>query len=248
MKTVIIGFLAGYFSGHFGLGGGLITTPAIRLILGYPSFIAVGTPLLVNIPTALSGAVSYGQKGYVDRQIILPLAASGVLGAIGGSFITGFFSGSFILLLTAMTIFILSFRFIRRESPGKRAIAKISNRALAFAGAVIGIFSGFLGLGGGFLLIPFIHLILGRDIKTTFGTSLVIVTAITFPGAVVHYFLGHVNLGLAFLLILGVIPGAILGARVAILLPTQFLRIFFGLLLMGLALYLGYFELLQLVS
>lgn len=245
MDAILIGLLAGYLSGHFGLGGGLVTTPAIRLFLGYPAFIAVGTPLVVNIPTALSGAYTYNRRGLVDRSIVASLALAGVIGSIIGSYLTRFVSGHLILLITSFVIFILGMRF-SFEGERTRRGRKINNLALNAAGIFIGIFSGFLGLGGGFLLIPFLTLIMGRDIKTAFGTSLTVVGAITIPGAVVHYYLGHVNLLLAAKIIIGVIPGAQLGARVAISLPSRLLRIFFGLLLMGLAVYLGYSELTQL--
>lgn len=246
MTAILIGFIAGYLSGHFGLGGGLITTPAIRLVLGYPAFIAVGTPLVANIPTALSGAYAYNRKGFVDRNIIAFLAVPGLFGSIIGAYLTRFVSGHLILLITAVVIFILGLQFpFERRRKMEREIGKLGMLA---AGGAIGVFSGFLGLGGGFVLIPFLTAILGKDIKTAFGTSLAVISAITIPGAIVHYFLGHVDLLLALKLIIGVIPGALLGARVAINLPDRVLRVSFALLLMGLAVYLGYSEFAGLVS
>src|SRR3990170_513698 len=108
MIEILIGFLSGYFSGHFGLGGGLITTPAIRLWLGMPALIAVGTPLLVNIPTAAAGAYSYSRQGFVRRDLVPVLAISGMVGAVGGAAVTRFVSGHIILLITAVVIFLLS--------------------------------------------------------------------------------------------------------------------------------------------
>ena len=248
MKQILIGFLAGYFSGHFGLGGGLITTPAIRLWLGEPALIAVGTPLLVNIPTAVAGAVSYARRGFLSRELVPTLAASGVTGAVFGAYTTRFVSGNLILLITAVVIFALSWRFIIGKEPATRSAGVPQRSFLIFSGLVIGFASGFLGLGGGFLLVPFLNLILGLDIKTTFGTSLAVVGAITVPGAVVHYLLGHVNLSLGALLVIGVVPGALVGSRVAMRLPNPWLRVAFGVLLSGLALYLGYFEAAQLAS
>lgn len=241
MAAIIVGFVAGFFSGHFGVGGGLVTTPAIRLVLGEPAFIAVGTPLLVNIPAALIGAVSYARAGFVKREPIPYLAGFGALGAIAGARLTPFIGGGRILLVTAIIIFIIGLRFL-----GERQIAASPRRlgvaALCGSGAAIGVFSGILGLGGGFLLVPFLRIVLGLDIKTTFGTSLAVIVALTVPGAAAHYFLGHVDLVLGLLLTVGVIPGSIIGARVAVKLPGRLLSVMFGLMMVALAVYLGYYE------
>jgi len=249
MVVILIGFAAGYLSGHFGLGGGLITTPAIRLILGEPAFIAVGTPLLVNIPSALVGAISYGRHGLLARAYILPLAVFGMVGAAAGAALTPWIGGGPILLLTATIIFVMGWRFIGERGSGTDEERREPSRALlAAAGATIGVASGILGLGGGFLLVPFLHFYLGLDIKTTFGTSLAVVGAITIPGAIVHYQLGHIDVGLGLLMAVGVVPGAYIGSRVAMRLPSALLRRMFGFLLVGLALYMAYFEIVTLAS
>jgi len=247
IKTILVGLSAGYLSGHFGIGGGLITTPSIRLFLGYPPLIAVGTPLVINIPTALAGFYTYNKRGFVDRFIASRLALPGIVGSIVGSYGTRFVNGSLILLLTAGVIFLLGLRFLFQYNGGKSE-RKVSFSHLTFSGFIIGLFSGFLGLGGGFLLVPFLSVWLGKDIKSAFGTSLAVITAITIPGAVVHYYLGHVNLALAAQIILGVIPGAYLGSRVALKLPDRYLRVAFSLLMLSLAGYLGYIEFARLVS
>ncbi|MDP1808921.1 MAG: sulfite exporter TauE/SafE family protein [Actinomycetota bacterium] len=247
MTEVLIGFLAGYFSGHFGLGGGLITTPAIRLWLGRPALIAVGTPLLVNIPTAIAGAYSYNRKGFIALDLVPPLAISGMVGAVAGALATRFVSGHLILLITAAVIFSLSWRFILRAESAHRSRRVVSRTVLVLSGLGIGVASGFLGLGGGFLLVPFLSLFLGLDMKTTFGTSLAVVGALTIPGVAVHYLLGHVDLNLGALLVIGVIPGALLGSWVAMRLPNRWLRVMFGVLLSLISLYMGYFELTRLV-
>ena len=247
--ALLVGFFSGYLSGHFGLGGGLITKPALRLILNEPALIVVGTPLLVNIPSAIIGATSYGRRGYVAWRYVVPLALSGVAGVIFGSWLTSWIGGSLILLATAGVIFILGWRFIFERAAAEPVEPRtVGQASLAIAGAGIGLASGLLGLGGGFLLVPFLHMRLGLDMKTTFGTSLAVVGAITVPGAVVHYSLGHVDLWLGLLLMLGVIPGAYLGSRAAMRLTNKVLRTLFGLILIGAAVSLGYFELAALAS
>ncbi|HEX21594.1 MAG TPA: sulfite exporter TauE/SafE family protein [Actinobacteria bacterium] len=208
---------------------------------------AVGTPLVVNIPTALAGLYAYNKQGFVDYKLVPFLALPGIVGAIAGSYGTRFVNGSIILLITAGVIFILGLRvpFNYRNDAGER---EVKHLYLLIFGFLIGLFSGFLGLGGGFLLVPFLTLFIRKDVKSAFGTSLAVIAAITIPAAVVHFYLGHVDLRLAGLLILGAVPGAFLGSRVAVRLSNRLLRVAFSLLLLVLAGYLGYNELVRLVS
>lgn len=244
IESIIIGFVAGYFSGHFGLGGAIITSPALRLIVGVPAFTAVGTAMLVNLATSFVGAASYRRRGHVQKDLFLPLASSGMIGAAIGAALTTYFDGSVVLLITAVTLFFLGLRFFfsDHEIIHPQPVTHKTEVMLA-AGLIIGLFSGFVGLGGGFLLVPFFRMGLKLDMKTAFGTSLSIIGAVTLPGVIVHYYLGHVDLGLGMLLIIGVIPGALIGARVALGLPAAALSRAFGVILTVLALYLGYHEL-----
>lgn len=245
LEIILIGIIAGFASGHLGIGGGIITKPAIRLMLGYSALIAVGTPLLVNIPTALSGAFVYNRKGLIDKRIAYHMMVPAAVGSVLGSYLTSFINGSLILLFSAVVIFILGIRLPMDITPKKTM--SFSSPSLIAVALLIGTASGLLGLGGGFLLVPFLSVIIGHKMKIAFGTSLTIILAITIPGAIIHYLLGHIDLNLALNLIIGVIPGAIIGATVAISLSERFLKILFGVLLMVLASYLGYFELMKLV-
>ncbi len=248
MLEALIGLASGFLSGHFGLGGGLITKPAVRMILGEPALIVVGTPMLVNIPASLVGAVSYGRRGYVSWARVRILAPAGIVGSVIGALLTPLVGGNLILLMTAGIILVLGVRFVVGKGAAREVAEKdISRRWLAVVGAAIGVVSGVLGLGGGFMLVPFLSLWLGLDMKTALGTSISVVGAITVPAALVHYSLGNVDLGLAMLLIIGAVPGTYLGARAAIRLKNESLAHLFGLVLILAATALGYFELSRLV-
>jgi len=254
VKVLLIGFLSGYLSGQFGIGGGIITTPAIRLLLRQSPLIALGTPLMVIVPTALVGAYIYNRSGLVERGLILPLTLSGVVGVVLGSAATTLVSGHLLMLVTAIIILLLGIRFLARPWPGfprkhsglqfPRGRKTSSHWMLAtqLIGFGCGFFSGFLGLGGGFLLVPALALIFGLEMKQAFGTSLVVIAAYALPGSVVHHLLRHVDLRLMLLLILGVVPGAYLGAKVAIRLPESLLRLLFGLFLIFIAVCFACFE------
>ncbi|HEY3375201.1 MAG TPA: sulfite exporter TauE/SafE family protein [Candidatus Aquicultor sp.] len=251
---ILIGFFAGYLSGQFGVGGGVLMTPALRLILGTPALVAVGTPVPVIIVSAVTGAATYYRNGYVDLRLARDLAITGMIGAALGAYTTRFVNGDIILLITAAVFIFIALNYItgRGESAviWERFTAARSHAVItsALIGMFVGFYSGFLGLGGGFLLVPALTIIFGKDIKTAFGTSLVVIIAYAIPGTIVHFLLGHIQPLLVLLLSIGIIPGAALGSRIAIGLPEATLRRMFGFLLLVIALYFGIAEIRQLFA
>jgi uncharacterized membrane protein YfcA len=99
----------------------------------------------------------------------------------------------------------------------------------------VGFSSGLLANGGGFLLVPLFLLALGLDMRTATGTSLVVVAALTVPTLAVHSMLGHIDWVVAAAFAVGVVPGVLLGARLAHRLVAARLRLAFGVLLVGFA-------------
>ncbi len=101
-------------------------------------------------------------------------------------------------------------------------------------GAGAGLLSGLLGLGGGMVLVPAFHQLLGIRMKATVATSLACVGILAVPSAVTHAFLGDIDWRLAFLLAVGVVPGARLGATLSLRASDRRLRLavagFLGLL------------------
>ncbi len=102
--TLGIGFASGVLSGAFGIGGGIITTPAIHLILGAPALIAVGTPLPVIFPSALTGTITYARNGVLDTRAGLICGLAGSATAVLGAWATRLVGGDIVLLATAALI------------------------------------------------------------------------------------------------------------------------------------------------
>jgi uncharacterized membrane protein YfcA len=251
LLAAAIGFGAGYLSGQFGIGGGIVTTPAIRLLLGRPELIAVGTPLPVIIPTAIAGAISYRRAGLLDARTG---AAVGLLGSgfsVLGAGATAFVGGSVVLVVTAALICwmavdmtLLALREERSEEErATHAERRTSWFWLGALGAVTGLYSGFLGLGGGFVVVPALVRWFGFSAKRAVGTSLLVVSILAVPGTITHYALGHVDLALAAALTVGVVPGALLGAHVTRAAKEKTVRIAFAVMLLAVGAFLGATEL-----
>jgi uncharacterized membrane protein YfcA len=93
---------------------------------------------------------------------------------------------------------------------------------------VTGLYAGFLGLGGGFILVPMLTRWLRFDIKLAIGTSLIAIGILAVPGTITHALLGHVDWAIALVLTFGVVPGALLGARLSIGSADRTIRLAFA--------------------
>jgi uncharacterized membrane protein YfcA len=224
---ILSGFVAGVMGGAFGVGGAIITTPAVQVLLGARPIVAVGTPLPVIFPTTLSGMQAYRQAHLIDYRAVRWAAPPGAIGAAVGAYLTKFIDARILLLVTAGLI---AWQAIRVGS-GK-SVAEVpghpvrpSGRALAFMGVIAGSFSGLLGIGGGVVMVPVMTGMLKMPLKRALGTSLVVIAFMVIPGTVVHALLGHIDWSIFAWLTVGVIPGAMFGSRWTIRAKERTLRI-----------------------
>lgn len=270
-----VGFVSGVLSGAFGIGGGIVTTPAIRLVMGAPALIAVGTPLPVIIPSALTGAWSYHRRGLVDVHAGLVLGLAGSVTAVLGAAAANTVGGRVVLIGTALLILyaagdtawqamhpgavpadhaqlheaeeagVAGPDVTRAPDAGRPAQPGPPARRvwLVGIGVMTGFYSGFFGLGGGFVLVPMLTRWLRLPIKRAIGTSLVAVSILAVPGTVTHAFLGNIDWVIAGGLVLGVIPGALLGAKITLRAQERHVRIAFAILLVGVGAWLAFAEL-----
>lgn len=240
LPAIAIGFVAGYLSGQFGIGGGIITTPAIRLLLGGSELVAVGTPLPVIVPTAIAGLFEYSRRGLVDLRTGVSIGIIGAGFSVLGAWLTALVGGDFVLYVTAALICWMAADMLQlalRPAPPLHVVEACERRRgswvwLAAIGIVTGLYSGFLGLGGGFVVVPALVRFLGLDAKRAVGTSLIVVLLLAIPGTITHYLLGHIDVVIALGLTVGVVPGALLGARVTAGANERALKIAFAALLL----------------
>jgi uncharacterized membrane protein YfcA len=105
------------------------------------------------------------------------------------------------------------------------------------AAAAIGVFTGMLANGGGFLLVPLFVVILGLTMPESAGTSLVVIAVLSIPTLITHWALGHIDWVVAGAFAAGAIPGAVIGSRLTGYIPADAMRRSFGILLIVFAIY-----------
>jgi uncharacterized membrane protein YfcA len=236
---IVIGVAAGVLSGLFGVGGGIITTPAIQELLGGSPYIAVGTPLPVAIPTAIVGGYTYARAREVSWRAVRFAAIPGMAGAAAGAWLTSLIDPHWLLLVTAGLIGWQAVRIGRSSRYRIRERGTTPGWQYAVLGGFTGLVSGLLGLGGGIVFVPFVTTILGMPLKRALGTSLILIAIIAVPGTIVHAALGHIDPQIALVLVLGVIPGARIGASIALGTRERTLRLLVGSFLLVVAVAYG---------
>ena len=218
----------GVLSAAFGVGGAVVSTPAIRA-LGASAFIAVGTTLPSILPSAVSGTLRYAREGLIDRRVVALTAPAGIVASVGGSALSKVVPGDghWLMLLTAVLLGFTAWRMGRtpEDKPLEGEDAALSDQRpnreakpglLVGIGAIAGAMSGLLGVGGGIVMVPAFSELAGMPVKQTIATSLACVGIFAIPGTITHALFGDIDWRFALLLAVGVVPGARLGAAAAI--------------------------------
>lgn len=224
-----IGFATGILSGMFGIGGAVVSTPAIQA-LGATPYESVGSTVPAIIPGAISGTLRYLRDGYVHLDSVAWVAGPGIIATITGARLTRVVPGDghLLMIVTALLVGYSGWQ-TARGSDAKRDLDAAAARRdswwrLALIGIAAGMLSGLLGVGGGILMVPLFVQWLHMPIKNAIGTSLACVGIFAVPSAVVHQLQGDINWLYAAPLCVAVIPGARLGAHLAITSAEHLLR------------------------
>jgi uncharacterized membrane protein YfcA len=234
---LVAGAVVGLLYGLFGVGASF-ATPALSFI-GIPPLAAVVAPLPAFVPSSIAGAWSYARRGNVDWPLARRVMAGAVPAAIAGAAVSQRVGGEALLLLQAATLLVVGGRMLL---PGlrvdaDRALRRRASGYVVVAAVAVGFVSGVLANGGGFLLVPWFLVVLGLDMHEATGTSLLVTATLTLPTMATHALLGGIDWYVATPFAIGVVPGALVGGRLAQHLPTGRLRIAFGVVLIGTSLY-----------
>ena len=256
MVAVALGIAIGVLSGLFGVGGSSISTPFLRILLHTPRLTALGSPLPVTIPTAIVGGYAYHRQGFVNWRVVRLVVIGGVPAVLAGSLLTKWVPAEGLMFLIAGAVFAIGVQMLLTRgalAPAGRtaqpALAEWPQRSTLFVlgmGAVVGVLSGLLANGGGFLLVP-AFVVLGARVREAAATSLPCVALLAVPGTVSHAVLGHVDGVLALKLTAGVIPATFIGSYLSLRFQSVRMRRPFGIFLSVFGLYFFVRELLQVV-
>jgi uncharacterized membrane protein YfcA len=234
--VVVVGLGAGFLSGLFGVGGGILIVPGLVLVTQMDQRLAHGTSLAAVLPISVSSLVSYWIHDNVDWSVALFL----VLGALGGAVVgtrlldvlphrTLGFAFAVMLILSAVRL------FIPTDADGRGDLTALLAITLVLIGLATGILAGLLGVGGGIVMVPAMIVLFGIAPVVAKGTSL----AVIIPTAVMGTWRNrkHSNADMSAAAILGIagIVSAFLGAWLSDRMSDDLSNVLFASLLLFVA-------------
>ncbi|MEZ4361295.1 MAG: sulfite exporter TauE/SafE family protein [Kofleriaceae bacterium] len=228
--------LIGVALGLLGGGGSILTLPILTYVVGMNTKAAIASSLFVVAVTSAFGAVAHARAGRVRWRTGLLFGAAGMVGAFLGGRAAAYLPGRLLMVLFAAMMVATAVAMLRgRKAGGPAEVRELAVGKVLIEGVVVGLVTGIVGAGGGFLVVPALVLLGGLGMETAVGTSLVVIAMKSFAGFYGH--LGHVDLDwrLTLLVTLFAVLGSFLGGRLAGKVPPTALRKGFGVFVLLMA-------------
>ncbi len=272
LLILFFGFLVGFMSGLFGVGGGFLMTPLL-IFMGIPPATAVGTESVQILGSSVSGAMAHGLKKNIDYEIGIFLLIGGIFGSTIGVILFNFLkeSGNIDLIIKFLYIlflaiigtlmFIESTISLLRDNKVEISSRKrkrsfldylplklkfrqskifISILLPIFVGIFVGFLSSFMGVGGGFVMVPAMIYIFGMGTVVAIGTSLFQIVFVTLNVTILHATFNYsVDLILAIFLLVGGVIGAQYGSKFTSRFKGEQIRILLALIVLMVCIKMG---------
>jgi uncharacterized membrane protein YfcA len=242
-RALGFGILIGVSLGALGAGGSILTVPILVYAMGMPVHGATGTSLAIVGLNAVTGALDHLRRGRSLLRTGIAFGVSGVLGALAGVWLNHQLRGELVMLLFSLLMIAAAVSMLRRRSSGA-SISSFEERCevigcarLVLVGIGVGFLTGFFGVGGGFLIVPALVLVLGLPMHLAVGTSLVAISLNALWGLLGNLRFGTLDWTLTVLFAVGGIVGVLAGGKLAGRMPDRTLRAAFAVLVVGLAIY-----------
>lgn len=218
---IIAGLGAGIGTGFAGLSAAAVISPMLITFLGFEPYEAVGIALASDVLASAVSAYTYGKNKNLDVKNGLVMLVTVLLFTLFGSFIASKVPGTAMGNMSVFMTFLLGIKFIVKPvmttkdvQANKSAKQKFIQSLLS--GTVIGFICGFIGAGGGMMMLLILTSVLGYELKTAVGTSVFIMSFTAFTGAASHFAIGGLPDPAAFVIcVVATLAGAQVAARIA---------------------------------
>ena len=193
--TFLAGMGAGLGTGFAGMSAAAVITPMLVTFLGMDTYMAVGIALSSDVLASAISAYTYGKHKNLDIKNGLVMMASVLCFTVVGSYISSLVPSATMGNFSVFMTLLLGIKFIVRPvMTTKEAMAAVSAKKRIMqsilCGMVIGFICGFVGAGGGMMMLLILTSVLGYELKTAVGTSVFIMTFTAFTGAASHFAIG----------------------------------------------------------
>ncbi len=195
VTAALAGLLIGLALGLLGAGGSILAVPALVYVAAQPLSAAVPTSLLVVGASAAAAVVPRLRAGIVHWPVVLIFGAAGIPATIAGATLGQLMPPRLRLLGFAVVMTVVALRMSGEPAAAGPAACQAKNGPVSWkpclplalsAGALVGVLTGLFGVGGGFLIVPALTLLLGINASAAVATSLVIITVNSVAGLIAH--------------------------------------------------------------
>lgn len=237
----LLALIVGLSLGLLGGGGSILTVPIFKYALGFGAKESIGMGLAVVSATSAFGALRHWRSGNLDPKALIAFAPAAIISTFIGAKLSRQVPGEVQLVLLGLVMFAAAW-FMWRGTPARLAIPAGGHHPLAIlgTGVGVGVLTGIVGVGGGFLIVPALVLLLGLDIKRAVGTSLGVI-ALNGASGFVGY-IGQVTMDWSLIITFTLFAtvGVLLGAALVPKVPADKLKRGFALFLVMVATYILY--------
>lgn len=244
--SIVIGILLGLLGG----GGSILTVPVLVYLAGLSAKNAIVTSLIVVCITCAIAVTNYARRRLVCWKTGITFGVAGMLGAFIGGRLSAYIPDPILLVLFASVMMIASIAMIRNKGSNKTenncgdnfCPINLPVSAILFDGILVGLVTGLIGVGGGFLLVPALTLLAGLPIQAAIGTSLFIIVLQSMAALAGHANHMDINPDLTALVTVCAVSGSFIGSSLAKVINSRYLKRGFGIFVFFLGSFLLYQE------
>lgn len=240
MLAILGAIVIGLSLGLFGSGGSILTVPVLLYLLHMPPQLAIASSLLIVAGISLFGSVRNGLQRLISWRHVLWFGIPGMIGTYGGAWLGTLVDARWQLLVFSLLMLVAAVMMWRSNTADGNATKGFKPAKIILDGFIVGIITGFVGVGGGFLIVPALVLLGGLSMSVGVATSLVIIAMKSFVGFGKYYWVMQAQ-GAVFdwatigLMIIAGIAGSFVGGALGKKLPKQQLQKSFAVFLVLMA-------------
>jgi len=251
---VALSVLVGVAIGLLGGGGSILTVTLLVYVLALPPHEAIATSLLVVGATSLTALVTHARAGRVAWRTGLLFGGAGMVGSFGGARVARLIPAGMLLVLFGAVMLATAIAMLRGGTDSAHAASpraaspdtaqadaprpRVRHAGLVAQGLLVGVVTGLVGAGGGFLVVPALVLLGGLPMNLAVGTSLIVVALNALAGFLGHLGAVAIDLELTALVTGAALVGSVVGSRLAGRIPPDALRHGFGVFVVAMAIFI----------
>ena len=247
LLTLALSVLIGVSLGLLGGGGSILTVPILVYAAGLDPKDGIATSLLVVGVTSVSAMLVHARGGRVAWRVGLLFGVASMIGAYGGGRLAHVLPAKLLLACFTLMMFVTALAMMRRRRECAPAEATaLSGAAFVRAapiGVAIGLLTGVVGAGGGFVIVPALVLFSGLPMRTAVGTSLLVIAMNSFAGFAGTLSHASIHWSLAVAVTAASVVGSLVGAAMAGRVKPESLRSGFAWLVLAMALFMTFKQL-----